>query len=359
MNFWRFVAIAALGLCAFLIGERYLRDGLLRADQPRAIAARGDLAGDERRTTSLFAEVAPSVVSIQTMTGATPFLRQEGGGGGSGSGFIWDKAGHVVTNHHVIQNAQRIQVVLDDGRALPARLVGSAPWSDLAVLKLESPPRDLRPIAVGTSQNLLVGQTVFAIGNPFGLSQTLTQGIVSALGRRLPTESGREIADVIQTDAAINPGNSGGPLIDSAGRLVGVNTAILSPAGASAGVGFAIPVDTVNRITTALIRDGRAPIPGIGVATVPEEMAARTGIRGVILSGVRPGSAADQAGLQGVTQAGEIRDVIVAAGGKPVTKLSDLAIAFERAGIGSRIALTILRDGRTRQVEVTVQDIGR
>jgi 2-alkenal reductase len=358
MNFWRNVALGALALCVVLIGERYARDYLLRADEPRAVAARGDLAGDERRTTSLFATAAPSVVSIQTLTGANPFARQEGEGG-SGSGFIWDRAGHVVTNHHVIQNARRIQVVLDDGRSLPARLVGSAPWTDLAVLKLETPPSDLRPISVGTSNDLLVGQTVFAIGNPFGLSQTLTQGIVSALGRRLPTDSGREIADVIQTDAAINPGNSGGPLIDSAGRLVGVNTAILSPAGASAGVGFAIPVDTVNRITAALIRDGRAPIAGIGITTVPEELAARTGIRGVILRGVIPGGAAEQAGLQGVTSAGEIRDVIVAAAGTPVNKLSDLAIALERVGVGKRVNLSIQRDGRVRQVDVMVQDIGR
>lgn len=357
MDVWRIIAFGALALCAALIGERYARDFLLRADAPRAVSARGELASDEQRTTGLFRSVAPSVVSIQTLAGANPFVRQEGEGG-SGSGFIWDKAGHVVTNHHVIQNARRIQVVLDDGRVLPARLVGSAPWSDLAVLKLEKPPADLSPIKVGSSSDLLVGQTVFAIGNPFGLSQTLTQGIVSALGRRLPTESGREITDVIQTDAAINPGNSGGPLVDSAGRLVGVNTAILSPAGASAGVGFAIPVDTVNRIAAALIRDGRAPIPGIGVATVQEELAARTGLRGVIISGVRPGSAAAQAGLQGVTPAGEIRDVIVAAGGKPVVKLSDLAIAFERTGIGNRIALTVQRDGRNRQVEVMIQDIG-
>ena len=289
MTFWRSIALGALLLCGILIGERYWRDYRLTAVEPRLISARGDLAGDERRTIDLFRAVAPAVVSIQTSVGNASMMEE---GGSSGSGFVWDRAGHVVTNNHVVQNAARIAVVLDDGRTLEARLVGTAPWSDLAVVKLASPPADLTPIAVGASADLQVGQTVFAIGNPFGLSRTLTQGIVSATGRRLPTEGGREVSNVIQTDAAINPGNSGGPLIDSAGRLIGVNTAILSPAGASAGVGFAIPVDTVNRIVPALIRDGRAPIPGIGIASLPEEIGMRAGIRGVIVASVRPGSAA-------------------------------------------------------------------
>jgi 2-alkenal reductase len=358
MTFWKAVAVAALALCAALIGERYARDLLFRADEPRPVAARGDLIPAERQVTTLFTTVAPSVVSIQAMAGANPFVRQERSGG-SGSGFVWDRAGHVVTNHHVIENARRILVVLDDGRTLPASLVGAAPWTDLAVLKIDAPPQDLQPITIGTSSDLLVGQTVFAIGNPFGLSRTLTQGIISALGRRLPTDTGREIADVIQTDAAINPGNSGGPLIDSAGRLVGVNTAILSPAGASAGVGFAIPVDTVNRIAPALIRDGRVPLAGIGIATVPEEAAARVGVRGVIVGSVMPGGAAAQAGLQGVTPDGRLGDVIVGAGNAPVTKLADLALELERAGIGNRVALSIIRNGARRQVEVTVQDISR
>jgi 2-alkenal reductase len=358
MNFWRFTTFAALLLCGLLIGERFARDYLLRADQPREVAPRADLPPDERRTTGLFAAAAPSVVSIQALAGGDAFQAQ-GQGGGSGSGFVWDRAGHIVTNHHVVENARQIAVVLDDGRTLPARLVGSAPWSDLAVLKLQAPPTDLRPIAVGASSDLLVGQTVFAIGNPFGLSRTLTQGIISALGRRMPTATGREIADVIQTDAAINPGNSGGPLIDSTGRLVGVNTAIISPAGGSAGVGFAIPVDTVNRIVPALIRDGRAPLPGIGIASIPEELAARSGIRGVVVGSVRPGGAADAAGLQGVSPNGRVGDVIVEAAGKPVVKLADLAVELERAGIGSRIRLTVQRNGSRREVEVAVQDIGR
>ncbi len=357
--FWRSVALAALALCAVLVGERYLRDYLYRADEPRPVAVRADLHTDEKRTTSLFAAIAPSVVSIQTVSGANPFGGDEGGGGGAGSGFIWDRAGHIVTNHHVIQNARRVQVLLNDGQTLPARLIGSAPWSDLAVLKIDSSATSLRPIQVGSSGDLLVGQTVFAIGNPFGLSQTLTQGIVSALGRRLPTEAGREIGNVIQTDAAINPGNSGGPLVDSGGRLVGVNTAILSPAGASAGVGFAIPVDTVNRIVAELIRTGRAPLPGIGIAMLPEEMAARAGIRGIVIRDVRPGGAAQRAGLQGLGPNGALGDVIVAANGRPVNRLSDLTSELERVGIGNAISLSIVRDGRKRDVSLTVQDIGQ
>lgn len=259
----------------------------------------------------------------------------------------------------MIDNARRILVVLDEGRSLPARLVGSAPWTDLAVVQIEDPPADLRPIAVGSSADLLVGQSVFAIGNPFGLSRTLTQGIISALGRRLPTEGGREIADVIQTDAAINPGNSGGPLIDGGGRLVGVNTAIISPAGSSAGVGFAIPVDTVNRIVPALIRDGRAPLPGLGISALPEEVGARIGVRGVVIGSVMSGGAAARHGIIGVTPEGRLGDVIVAAGGKPVANLADLAIELERVGIGAQIRLTVLRDGRPRDIDVVVQDISR
>lgn len=355
--FWRSVALVALALCAMLIGERYLRDFLYRADEPRPVTVRADLDVDEKRTTALFAAIAPSVVSIQTMSGTNPFGSEEGGG--AGSGFIWDRAGHIVTNHHVIQNARRVQVVLNDGQTLPARLIGSAPWTDLAVLKIDSTLASLRPIQVGSSGDLLVGQTVFAIGNPFGLSQTLTQGIVSALGRRLPTEAGREIANVIQTDAAINPGNSGGPLVDSAGRLVGVNTAILSPAGASAGVGFAIPVDTVNRIVAELIRTGRAPLPGIGIAMLPEEMAARAGIRGIVIRDVRPGGAAQRAGLQGLGPNGALGDVIVAANGRPVNLLSELTSELERVGIGNALTLSVIRDGRSREVGLTVQDIAQ
>jgi 2-alkenal reductase len=240
---------------------------------------------------------------------------------------------------------------------LPARLVGDAPWVDLAVLRLEDPPDDLKPIPVGTSADLAVGQSVYAIGNPFGLSRSLTTGVISALDRRLPTASGREVVGVIQTDAAINPGNSGGPLVDSSGRLIGVNSAILAPTGSFTGVGFAIPVDTVNRIVPELIRDGRAKLPGIGFVPLSEDVARQHGIRGIAVQSVTPGSAAARAGLAGIDAAGRLGDVIVAAEGRPVATVADLASVLERVGIGNTVRLTVVRAGSRREIATTVQDI--
>ncbi|MCS6877664.1 MAG: trypsin-like peptidase domain-containing protein [Geminicoccaceae bacterium] len=350
-RFWRFLAIWALVLATLVLGERFWRGLIFAADRPRPVEPRGPLWPEEERAIALFRAVAPSVVAIVTRTA--------GEGGGTGSGFVWDRAGHVVTNHHVIEGAREIAVILDDGRVVPARLVGSAPWMDLAVIRLELLDGYPPPIAVGSSSDLAVGQTVFAIGNPFGLSRTLTQGIISALDRRLPTAGGREVAGVIQTDAAINPGNSGGPLVDTAGRLIGVNTAILSPAGAYAGIGFAVPVDTVNKVVPELIRTGRVPLPGIGILVLPEELTARAGIRGVAIQAVVPGSAAARAGLRGTDLArGRLGDVIVAVDGRRVSSLADLALEFERIGIGNRARLEILRDGRRLTVEVEIQDVG-
>jgi 2-alkenal reductase len=355
-GFWRGVALAALVLSLGLLAERAWRTSQLVESEPRVVTPAVTLAADEQRATSVFSSVAPSVVSIFAVRGSERFGAAEGGGG-TGSGFLWDRAGHVVTNNHVIEGAREIGVVLDDGRSIPARLVGTAPWADLAVVRLTTAPENLRPIAVGSSADLTVGQSVFAIGNPFGLSRTLTAGIVSALDRRLPTAGGREVAGVIQTDAAINPGNSGGPLVDGAGRLIGVNTAILAPSGAFAGVGFAVPVDMVNRIVPALIRDGRAPLPGIGIVAVPEELAMRAGVRGVVVQAVRPGGAAERAGLRGVGPRGQPGDILVGIEGKPVGRLADLSIELERIGIGNTARLNVLRDGARRTVEVRVEDI--
>jgi len=216
------------------------------------------------------------------------------------------------------------------------------------------------PIAIGTSGDLKVGQFVYAIGNPFGLDQTLTTGVISALQRRLPTGEGRELAGVIQTDAAINPGNSGGPLLDSAGRLIGVNTAIFSPSGASAGIGFAIPVDVVNRVVPELIRNGRMPNPGIGIIAAPESATARLGMDGVVVVRTLRGSPAAQAGIRGIDpNTGEIGDIIVGVNGKPVRRLSDLTAELERAGVGKPVELTINRAGRSATVSVTIADVGR
>jgi 2-alkenal reductase len=227
------------------------------------------------------------------------------------------------------------------------------------VVKLKRVPKDLKPIPLGTSKDLKIGQTVIAIGNPFGLSRTMTLGIVSALERELPTIEGyREVAGVIQTDAAINPGNSGGPLLDSAGRLIGVNTAIRSASGSSAGVGFAIPSDLVNRIVPSLIARGHAPLPGIGIVPVRPDLVARAGISGVVIAQVTRGTPAAEAGLQPLNQrTGELGDVIVAVNGKPVDSVSQFAAELDRAGIGSNVELTVARGGKERRVRVRVIDL--
>jgi len=265
-RFARYALIWVLLLATIWLGDRFVRSSLLTADQPRTVTARGDLAEAERHRIALFENAAPSVVYLFTEGPGRAGERRAG----AGSGFVWDAAGHVVTNHHVIDGATRVRVRLDSGAAIDAKVVGSAPDQDLAVVKLAETREILHAIPVGRSIDLKVGQSVFAIGNPFGLNRSLTAGIISALDRRLPTASNREIAGVIQVDAAINPGNSGGPLLDSAGRLIGVTTAILSETGSFAGVGFAVPVDVVNRIVPGLIRDGRGPRPGIGIMAAPE-----------------------------------------------------------------------------------------
>ena len=243
---------------------------------------------------------------------------------------------------------------------LPAQIVGSVPNYDLAVLRVSSTRSLPPPIAIGTSDDLKVGQSVFAIGNPFGLDQSLTTGIISALKRRLPTAGGREITNVIQTDAAINPGNSGGPLLNSAGRVIGVNTAIFSPSGTSAGIGFAIPIDAVNRIVPEIIRRGYVPTPGIGIVAAGEAAATRAGVDGVAIVRTAPGSSAERAGLRGVEPgSGRLGDVIVAVNGKPVRRLPDLIEELERVGVGKRATLTVKRDGRDMSVDVEVMDIGR
>jgi 2-alkenal reductase len=358
-RFTRIGLIVIVALLAVLIAEPYLARLFLSETQPRTVTARGDLAPSETAMIALFEQVSPSVVHVFVRSGGDQLVQEGEGGGASGSGFIWDAAGHVVTNHHVVQSGQPVVIRLSTGEVIPATVAGAAPNYDLAVLRLAR-VRDLPPpIAIGSSADLKVGQAVFAIGNPFGLDQTLTTGVVSALKRRLPTSGGREIADVIQTDAAINPGNSGGPLLDSAGRLIGVNTAIYSPSGAFAGIGFAIPVDVVNRVVPLLIRDGRMPNPGIGIIAAQEAAAARLGLEGVIVLRTVAGSPAERAGLRGVDpRTGEIGDVIVGVNDQPVRRLSDLTSELERAGPGKPARILIQRGGRQITVPVDVVDIG-
>jgi S1-C subfamily serine protease len=349
--------LVALGVIAF---RPYIDYRLYAATEPRTVEPRGDLADYEKSTISIFERVSPSVVQVVGLGSGGPAApaRGEEQPVQTGTGFVWDQAGHVVTNDHVVEGANSLAVRLASGEVVRAQIVGVAPNYDLAVIRLQSAPQLPPPIAVGSSSDLKVGQAAFAIGNPFGLDQSLTTGIISALKRRLPTQAGREISNVIQTDAAINPGNSGGPLLDSAGRVIGVNTAIYSPSGSNAGIGFAIPVDVVNRIVPQLIRDGRVPTPGIGIVAGNEDIATRMGVEGVVIVRTTPGSPAERAGLKGVnTQTGELGDVIVAADDKPVRRLADLTDEIEQLGVGKKVSLALNRGGSKTSVAVDIVDI--
>jgi S1-C subfamily serine protease len=279
---------------------------------------------------------------------------------GTGSGFVWDKTGRIVTNYHVISDANRIQVTMADSSVWKAVLVGAAPDKDLAVIQISAPADMLKPINIGESSKLLVGQKVFAIGNPFGLDHTMTSGIISALGREIKAITGRLIKGVIQTDAAINPGNSGGPLLDSAGRLIGINTAIYSPSGAYAGIGFAVPVDEINRVIPQLIKNGRMIRPGIGVSLADERATKMMGISGALILGVVKGSAADKAGLHPTRQFENdlvLGDIITAVNGKKVTSPDDLASELENYKVGDEVTLTIERNDRTIKVTLRLEAV--
>ncbi len=330
-----------------------------RKAMPRAITPRGDLAEDERSTIDLFRQASPSVVFITSKARRRDLfsLYATEVPQGTGSGFVWDENGYIVTNFHVIKDAEAADVTLSDHSTWPARLVGVEPDKDLAVLKIDTQGRALHAIAVGTSADLEVGQKVFAIGNPFGFDQTLTTGVISGLGRVIQSLTGRPIEGVIQTDAAINPGNSGGPLLDSAGRLIGINTAIVSPSGAYAGIGFAVPVDVVNRLVPQIIRYGRPPRAGLGV-TLDDHMARRLGMEGALIREVRPDSAAEKAGLRPLQydSRGRIRvDLIVAVDGQPVRNSRDLFRLLDAREIGDRVALRVWRPEEQIDVEVTLQ----
>lgn len=329
------------------------------AVQARAVTARADLSDFERSNIEVFRAVSPSVVNITTVEhmGSLFSRRITEVPRGTGSGFIWDSEGHVVTNFHVIQNSDGARVTLADQSSYEAKLVGAFPDRDLAVLRIEAPRDRLPPIVVGTSTDLIVGQAVYAIGNPFGLDQTLTTGIVSALDREIESVTRRAIRGVIQTDAAINPGNSGGPLLDSAGRLIGVNTAIYSPSGGSAGIGFAIPVDEVNRVVPKLIRDGRVVRPTLGISAAPPDFNEALGLgEGIAVVGLEPRGPADSAGLEPFrrerTGSIVVGDMIVGVGGESVKNFDDLLEQLERYQPGDRVTLAVLRGDKAREVEV-------
>src|SRR5581483_3811938 len=326
--------------------------------QEPLVVAQGRLSDWEKSVTALFKAAAPSVAYITTEARRFDPLSGVELAQGAGSGFVWDAEGHIVTNFHVIEDADTVYVQLDVGDPIPAKVIGGSPDYDIAVVRLSEVPKGLRPLPVGDSKALQVGQSTFAIGNPFGLSRTLTTGIVSALERRLPTSRGREVRGVIQTDAAINPGNSGGPLLDSSGRLIGVNSAIYSESGTSAGIGFAIPVDLVKRVVPQIIRTGRAPRPGIGIAAADERIASQLGVQGVMVLGVARGSPAQKAGIQPWDlRRRRVGDVIVALDGKPVATLSDFAAMLDDIGVGKEITLTVRRDDKDREVKTRTIDL--
>ena len=322
---------------------------------------RGPLDAEERATIDVFESARRSVVYIATRQRLVdPWTRnplevQRG----TGSGFLWDNAGHIVTNHHVVKGASGALVRLADGRSFDAELIGVSPYHDLAVLRIRTGPSQPPPLPLGTSADLRVGQKVFAVGNPFGLDWTLTAGIVSALNRELPGEGGVAIRDLIQTDAAINPGNSGGPLLDSAGRLIGVNTAIFSPSGAYAGIGFAVPVDTVNRVVPRLIDTGRYTRPSLGIGVQSQINAALSrqyGVQGVYVLSVERGSPAATAGLRAASidpqENVTIGDVILAVGERRTVSVEDLHDALDRLDPGERVLLRVQRRGQVIRVAV-------
>jgi S1-C subfamily serine protease len=341
--------------------SRWLLTLLRLALLPLALLLLGNIAGvyaapefatdDERNTIEIFEQSRPSVVFVtnQQLVRNPGTLDLVTVPRGSGTGFVWDNSGYIVTNFHVLEGARQIQITLQDQSNWPAKIVGLAPERDLAVLKIDAPAAQLRPLPLGDSSNLSVGRKVLAIGNPFGLDATLTTGVVSALGREIESPTRRKISNVIQTDAAINPGNSGGPLLNSQGQLIGVNTMIFSPSGASAGIGFAIPVNTVKEVVPQLITHGRIVRPVIGVALAPDHWAHQSRIQGVPILRVEPGSPAAKAGLEGAMRNawGQIvlGDVIVGIN-KHVTPTNDaLMSALEKFKAGDKVEIHVVRDG--------------
>ena len=330
----------------------------------RTVTPRDDLAADEQANIELFEKSRASVVYITTAQLVRDVWTRNvfSVPRGTGSGFIWDDAGHVVTNFHVIQGASEATVKLADGRDYQAALVGASPAHDIAVLKIGIGFKRPPAVPVGTSADLKVGQKVFAIGNPFGLDWTLTTGIVSALDRSLPGEAGGPAIDhLVQTDAAINPGNSGGPLLDSAGRVIGINTAIYSPSGASAGIGFAVPVDTVMRVVPQLIKTGRYIRPALGIEVdeqLNQRLLALTGSKGVFVLRVTPGSAAHKAGLAGVeiTPQGIVPgDRIIGVDGKATDDVAKLLARLDDRKVGDVVVLSVDRAGKSREVQMELQ----
>ncbi len=355
------VTLLAL-IATVLTGTKYWSAAVLSKDaRPRSVAARGQLMVDEEIAIKAFTAVSSSVVFITSkqVSRGLFHLRATEVEEDAGSGFVWDPNGYIVTNYHVVGNSPSVRISLGDQSIHTARRVGVDPDKDIAVLKIDAPPNLLPAIPIGTSRDLQVGQRVYALGNPFGYDQTMTSGIISGLGREITGKGGRPIKGVIQTDAPLNPGNSGGPLLDSAGRIIGMNTAILSPTGANAGIGFAIPIDCINWIVPQIIRGETTPGPQLGVTTAEDHLARGLGLDGVLLLSVTPNTTADKAGLRG-TQRNEqgkivLGDVITAIDGQPIHTTDDFYRLLGQHKIGDTVQLTILREGKKTDVQVALE----
>jgi S1-C subfamily serine protease len=334
---------------------------------PRSILA--EATAEDLLLISIYSRVNPSVVNIQVMKSVDTGLGTDFFEEGEGSGFILDQQGHIVTNGHVAEGAEELQVTLYDGTILQAQVLGTDPDSDLAVIKIDAPAEILRPVELGDSDSLQVGQRAIAIGNPFGLEGTLTVGIISALGRTLPAESLFTIPEIIQTDAAINPGNSGGPLLDAEGRVIGVNTAIRTTTGGSLGVGFAVPVNLVKKVIPQLIAEGHYDHPWLGIkgVTITPVLASEMDLeveRGVLVSEVTPDSPAEKAGLRGGSREVTVRgsnvrqggDIIVSIDERQVIRFEDLlAYLVMEKQVGDRVSVTILRGGMEQSLQLELQ----
>lgn len=325
-----------------------------------------NLLPSERNTIDVFQQASPKVVFVQRLATIMNKRKREHVSDGSGSGIIWDSAGHVVTNYHVIKGADKLLVNVDDV-LVSAKVVGAEPRKDIAVLHIESPKilaklKTFKPFSLAPTHNLIVGQKAIAIGNPFGLDHTLTTGVISALGREFPGVGGVSIRDAIQTDASINPGNSGGPLLDSQGRLIGLNTAIFSQSGASAGIGFAVPADDVVRVTSQIIKHGRVILAGIGIERADSEVARRLGVtNGILIAKVLPNTPASKAGLVvtsrdrwGRTHLG---DVIVSINNHDVDSYDSFYNVLNSVGVGEKISVTLLRNGKKVHRNIKTIDI--
>lgn len=315
---------------------------------------------DENNTIGVFKSCAPSTVFVtQTRVVVDYFAgTAQEVAAGSGSGFVWDDQGHIVTNYHVVEGARSLSVTFHDQETFEAKVVGLEPRKDIAVIKVDVPQKLLIPIKVAKATQLEVGQKAIAIGNPFGLDHTLTTGVISALGRQVQGAGGVTIRDMIQTDAAINPGNSGGPLLDSTGQLIGMNTMIFSKSGASAGIGFAVPISTISRIVPQIIKTGHAEQLGLGVGVDPQQrLERRLGLRGVIVLSVPRESPAAKAGIRGISQTGRgitLGDVIVAIDGKRVESFDDLYSSLDTHKPDDVVKVTVLRGDETVQLDVKV-----